>query len=186
MKFTIAAFVGLVANNEVQATQSIGHNTRMAVLNNLIQMEEIDTEKESLMVQLSKWDGPEYGEVPAYMDGAETSGGYKIAMPERFDAERDDRFMNSMIKNYARWITSDGQNTGHFFLNHDDAFAASQEVVTNHMKFSDAKAKAFLGVDDKFEETWNHFDVNHDGLLEVERSPQFFRYLLGNALDIDI
>ena len=187
MKFAIAALVGLVAiNNEVSATQNIGHNIRMAVLNNIVEMEEIDTEKESLMLQLNKWDGPEYGEVPAFMDGAETTGGYKRAMPERFDAERDDRFMNSMIKNYAREITADGANTGHYFLNHDDAFAASQEVVTNHMKFSDAKTKAFLGVDDKFEETWNHFDVNHDGLLEVERSSQFFRYLLGNALDIDI
>merc|ERR1712086_903574 len=97
MKFTIAALVGVA-----QATQSTGHINRMAVLNNLIQVEELDSEKESLFLQLSKWDGPEYGEMPAYMDGAETTGGYKIAMPERFDAERDDRFMNSMIKNYAR------------------------------------------------------------------------------------
>ena len=38
----------------------------------------------------------------------------------------------------------------------------------------------------RFEDTWNHFDVNHDGLVEVERMPQFMRMLLGNALAIDL
>ena len=39
---------------------------------------------------------------------------------------------------------------------------------------------------EKFEDTWNHFDVNKDGLVEVERMPQFLRYLTGNALDISL
>ena len=40
MKFAIAALVGLVAiNNEVSATQNIGHNIRMAVLNNIVEMQ---------------------------------------------------------------------------------------------------------------------------------------------------
>jgi hypothetical protein len=30
-------------------------------------------------------------------DGAEAEGGYKRAMPDRFEEERDDRLMNSMI-----------------------------------------------------------------------------------------
>jgi hypothetical protein len=134
----------------------------MAFLTQLIQQEE-----ENSLVQL----GGDYGEVPAYMDESETAGGYKRDMPERFTAERDDRLMNSMIKNYAREITNDGAKTGHFFLNHDDALAASQEVTETHMGWDASRAKAYLGVDDAFENTWNHFDVNHDGLVEVERMP---------------
>tara|TARA_B110000305_G_C19209321_1_gene525054 strand:+ start:513 stop:638 length:126 start_codon:yes stop_codon:yes gene_type:complete len=37
------------------------------------------------------------------------------------------------------------------------------------------------------EDAFNHFDVNHDGLIEAERTPQFLRYLYPNgALDIDL
>ena len=89
--------------------------------------------------------------------------------------------MNSMIKNYAREVTKNGELTGHMFLNHNDAWAASQEVIASHKKHNANNAGK-----KEFEEVWNHFDVNHDGLVEVERMPQFFRMLLGNALDIDL
>ena len=36
-----------------------------------------------------------------------------------------------------------------------------------------------------FDEVWNHFDVNKDGLVEVERMPQLLRMVCG-ALDIDL
>ena len=37
------------------------------------------------------------------------------------------------------------------------------------------------------EDAFNHFDVNGDGLIEAERTPQFLRYLYPNgALDIDL
>ena len=36
-------------------------------------------------------------------------------------------------------------------------------------------------------DAFNHFDVNHDGLIEAERCPQFLRYLFPQgALDIDL
>ena len=121
----------------------------------------------------------DYDEVPASLDGAEAFGGYTRVVPAVYGEERDDRLMNSMIKNYAREIKKAGDLTGHMFLNHDDARAAANEVLASH---SSANA---VGVD-QFEDIWNHFDVNHDGLVEVERMPQFFRMLLGNSLDIDL
>ena len=37
------------------------------------------------------------------------------------------------------------------------------------------------------EDVFNHFDVNQDGLIEVERMPQFLRYMYPNGgLDIDL
>ena len=106
----------------------------------------------------------DYNEVPASQDGAEAFGGYERVVPAKYGEERDDRLMHSMIKNYAREIKKDGELTGHFFLNHDDARAAANEVLQSH-----ASANA-VGTD-QFEDVWGHFDVNHDGLVEVERMP---------------
>ena len=39
---------------------------------------------------------------------------------------------------------------------------------------------------DHFADTWDHFDVNKDGIIEVGRFPQFLRYFTGDALDIDL
>ena len=63
------------------------------------------------------------------------------------------------------------------FLNHDDAAAVADEVYATH--------KPNIAGGPGFEDTWNHFDVNHDGLVEVERMPQFLRYMTNGALDID-
>ena len=126
------------------------------------------------------------------MDGHDS--GYERVIPPQFEEERDDRLMHSMIKNYAREVKHDGELTGHLFLNKADAKAAAQEVVSNHGG-ADRKRDYDAGNEsgdleeqegDRFEETWNHFDVNKDGLVEVERMPQFMRMLLGNALDIDL
>ena len=67
------------------------------------------------------------------------------------------------------------------FLNKEDAEKVSKEVLETHKP---NYAQAADGPD--FEDTWNHFDVNKDGLVEVERMPQFLRYLTNGALDIDL
>ena len=124
------------------------------------------------------------------MDGHDS--GYSRSMPARFSEERDDRLMNSMIGTYAREVFVEGKPTGHLFLNKADARAAADEVIRDHVH-EDRLAEADSAPDDlaasdgdRFEDTWNHFDVNKDGLVEVERMPQFMRMLLGNALAIDL
>ena len=102
-------------------------------------------------------------------------------MPERFTKERDDRLMNSILDKYSIETSEDGVKTGHFFCNREGAQALSNEVQGSH-----GNADAYGGNGKRFEEVWNHFDVNHDGLVESERMPQFLRMLLGNALDIDL
>merc|ERR1712194_511144 len=145
--FAIAALLGLVSSAQVDAThESIGHKTRLAILNNLIQIEEgSDSEsEEETNVQVRGCDDC-YGEVPAFMDKSHAAGGYNRVVPDRFVEERDDQLMESVIEKYAREIKIDGKLTGTMMLNLEDAF--------------------------------NHFDVNHDGLIEAERCPQFLRYL---------
>ena len=110
--------------------------------------------------------------------------GYERNMPNRFSEERDDRLMNSMDGAYAREIFHDGKPSGHLFLNHADARAAANEVIRDHK--NEDRLRGDEDSDDRFEDTWNHFDVNKDGLVEAERMPQFMRMLLGNALAIDL
>ena len=89
--------------------------------------------------------------------------------------------MNSVFTNYAREIKKDGEPTGRMFLNRDDAHRLATEVQGSHVRHN---ANAAEG--NNFEDIWNHFDINHDGLVEAERMPQFLRMMLGNSLDIDL
>ena len=137
----IAALFGLVTLSQVESVQCeeyIGHKKRLAILNNLIQINEgsdsesssdDEEEGEEENIQLG---GDKYDEVPAYMDGADTAGGYERVVPGRFTEERDDRLMNSIIKNYAREVKVEGKLTGVMMLNLDDATALAAEVRATH------------------------------------------------------
>ena len=183
MKFVIAALLGLVAASQVESTNEvIGHKKRLAILNNLIQLDEgSDSDSDDELVQTKKCDDC-YGEVPAYMDKSDAAGGYKREMPARFDTERDDQLMNSIIGNYAREIKVNGKLTGVMMLNVNDACALAAEVARTHKGMGYAQNEGMSCAD-----AFNHFDVNHDGLIEAERTPQYLRYLYPNgALDIDL
>ena len=189
MKYTlaIAALLGLAQSSKLAP---LGHQGRLQVLNEMIflslqNVDPIETASPDDMEPDSEDDGKliqtrgDYGEVPASFSGAEAFGGYERVIPARFDKEMDDQFMESMIKNYAREIKKDGALTGVMMLNKEDARAASKEVLATH---EDNNATGL----DTFEEVWNHFDVNHDGLVEAERMSQFMRMLLGNSLAIGL
>jgi hypothetical protein len=89
--------------------------------------------------------------------------------------------MRSLIENYAiEMKDKDGKPTGNFFFDKAAAKSAAKEVVATH----GSNDKSII--ENNFEDTWNHFDVNKDALVEVERMPQFFRYMLGNALAIGL
>ena len=131
--FVIAAILGLVTCSQVESAQAefVGHKKRLAILNNLLQLEagsDIRFE-DHLNVQIR---GDDYGEVPAFMDGADTAGGYKRNIPERFSEERDDLLMESIIEKYAREIKVQGKLTGVMMLNLDDAKQLAAEVLGSH------------------------------------------------------
>jgi len=114
-------------------------------------------------------------------DETEADGGYKREVPDRFLEQRDDRLMHSLIDQYSLEMKDDnGRPSGHFFLDRDAARKVSDEVVHTHMHFNDEQTNNYLA--SKFPETWTHFDVNNDGIVEVERMPQFLRWVLGNSL----
>jgi len=123
--------------------------------------------------------------VPNFDGASSDAGPYDRKIPSQYTEERDDRLMNSLIKTYALEMKDEkGNPSGHFFFNRDAARKVSDEVVHTHMKYNDAQTASYLK--EKFPETWTHFDVNNDGLVEVERMPQFLRWLLGNSLAIGL
>ena len=87
--------------------------------------------------------------------------------------------MHSLIEKYAIEMKVDGVETREFYLNKEGAQAVANEVRDTH-----SEANAALAEGDRFGDIWNHFDINQDGFVEVERMPQFLRMYLGNALDI--
>lgn len=93
--------------------------------------------------------------------------------------------MNSLIANYALEMKDEkGSPSGHFFFDKGAARDASREVVKTNYSWDATHVNVYLN--DNFDNTWNHFDVNHDNLVEVERMPQFLRYLMGNSLEIGL
>ena len=174
--------IAILALLGLAAAEHINHRQRLAILNNLIQMDEQEDSDSEDSDDASFVQG--YDEMPAYLAGSPSYGfqdGYKRDMPSRFTLERDDRLMNSLIGKYAREVILDGKKTGALFCNRDDAKSVLAEVVRTHPNMGYSKLE--YDADGAFD----HFDVNKDGLIEIERMPQFIRYALPNgALDIDL
>ena len=170
--------IAILALLGLATAEHINHKQRLAILNNLIQMNE-DSDEDSddnAFVQ-------GYDEMPAYLNGSPAGDGYTRDIPARFTLERDDRLMNSLIGNYAREVVIDGKKTGQMFCNLEDAKNVLSEVIKTHP----AMGYTSLSGEVDAEGAFKHFDVNNDGLIEVERMPQFIRYALPNgALDIDL
>ena len=124
-----------------------------------------------------------YSERDPVLEGFDGVGGWDkdTKVPHRFTAARDDRLMNSIFDKYAIEVQVDDQRTGTMFCNKEGAKALSDEVLATHADWN-----SYPDQPARFEDIWNHFDVNHDGLVEAERMPQFLRMLLGNNLVLDL
>ena len=90
-----------------------------------------------------------------------------------------------MLKNYAmEEATPDGHPTGDFYFNYSAAMMGAQEVVETHLNKKGKDNKAFL--DKKFNETWEHYDVNNDGVMDAMWASPFMRSLCKSEKDIDL
>ena len=154
--FAIIALLGAAA------AEHINHIQRLAMLNNMIQLEAVDNaDAEDVMLVQG------YDEIPAAWSGSPSGNGYTRDIPSRFGLERDDRLMNSLIGSYAREVIIDGQKSGQMFCNKEDAKNVLKEVVKTHKSMGYDKLSGDIDSDAAFD----HFDVNKDGLIEVERMP---------------
>jgi hypothetical protein len=70
---------------------------------------------------------------------------------------------------------SGGDPTGRFWMDKNLAKLASSEVLGTHKGLAGAELEAYIAT--YFERTWEHFDVNESGMIEVIKMPQFMRML---------
>ena len=58
-----------------------------------------------------------------------------------------------------------------------------KEILAEHKKLAGAEMDEYIKMN--FDTLWDHFDVNHVGLVEIERMSQFYKMLL-NDMTADI
>lgn len=94
---------------------------------------------------------------------------YERVIPAKY-ADDGDAFMASMIENYAlEQKNEDGSPNGKFFMDEATTRSAASEVLKTHKKLEGKENDEYLK--QYFERTWKHFDVTHDGLVEVDVMP---------------
>jgi len=133
----------------------------------------------------TKWDKdhPHPGYPPGQdgFDGKEGLGAYNRKIPDHFSGpgSGDDQFMHSVLSNHAHEAaTETGTPTGNFNMNKAGARHLAHEILDTHMGLKGEKAEKYL--DEYFDKTWDHFDVNKEGKVEAARMPGFYRFLTGN------
>ena len=118
---------------------------------------------------------------------------YERVPTTRFSGPNDDRFLWSMITKYAAeekglelrdGIKDVPVPSGKFWLNKASTIRAAKEVLATHKGIKGDAQKKYL--DTYFQRTWDHFDVNGTGYVEVMRIPSLMRFLASDqymALD---
>lgn len=100
---------------------------------------------------------------------------YQRVVPARFTSGGDDSFMKSMIEQYAlEGKNKDGSPNGNFQMNESATRAAASEVLETHKKLTGKEKDEYLKT--YFQRTWEHFDVNKTGMVEVLAMPSFMRF----------
>lgn len=111
---------------------------------------------------------------------------YERVVPEHFATGADDLFMKSMIMTYSDEGADcekdeDGKPTknckpnGQFTMTEAATRAAAAEVLATHKGLKGGAGAEYLKT--YFDRTWKHFDVNNEGRIGVEVTPQFMRFL---------
>lgn len=110
---------------------------------------------------------------------------YIRTVPEQFNEESPNKFMRSMIENYAlEQKTAKGEPSGIFRMNQKQTMQASKDVVAKNKKLEGKALDDFMS--QYFERTWEHFDVNKETMLDVLDMPPFMKYLCSDqAMDLD-
>tara|TARA_B110000503_G_C6994185_1_gene348697 strand:- start:238 stop:717 length:480 start_codon:yes stop_codon:yes gene_type:complete len=129
---------------------------------------------------------------PGY-PGMTDPANYERIPTTRFSGPNDDRFLWSMITKYSAEEKADELRdgikdvpvpSGKFWLDKPSCILAANEVLANHKGIKGAALKTYM--DTYFARTWDHFDVNGTGFVEVMRIPSLMRFLASDqymALD---
>lgn len=96
--------------------------------------------------------------------------------PEQYDEDTPMKFMRSMLVNYAlEKKTEKGQPSGVFKMDKKNTISASREILTKYKKLAGKDLDDYMN--SYFGRTWEHFDVNKDGMLDALDMTAFMKFL---------
>jgi hypothetical protein len=96
-----------------------------------------------------------------------------------YNGADEDEIMDNIFSKFSKeGITPSGHKTGQKLLMKDQAKLACGTVLEAAHKLKPADVPAFL--DANFENSWSHFDQNHEGWIRYEETHTFQRHLQGN------
>ena len=121
-------------------------------------------------------------------NGGQWRDAYERKIPGNYEVNEDhehvDMFTANIMRNYATEGVKDGKPNGLFFITKDQAKSLAAEVVQTHLGYTGDQLKAFLKK--KFEETWEHYDVNDEGTIDANWASPFMRAMCKSVKDIDL
>ena len=114
---------------------------------------------------------------------------YARQVPGNFVSDEDnenvDSFTSNVIRNFAtEGVTEEGKPNHQFFIVKDQAKKLASEVVETHLGYRGDQLREFMKK--KFEETWEHYDVNSEGTIDAVWASPFMRALCKSVKDIDL
>ena len=100
---------------------------------------------------------------------------YERVLPPQF-ADGQDKFMSSMLDNYAdEGKNADGTPNHKFSMTEAATKQAATEVLESHKGLKAKDLEGYLST--YFGRTWAHFDVNKAGRIDAADMPAFMRFL---------
>ena len=96
-----------------------------------------------------------------------------------YNGADEDEIMDKVIKEYSvNARDSTNNKTGQKMLSKEKARRAAEVILeaTHKLKENDVEP----WVQKNFENSWNHFDQNHEGYLRYEETHTFMRHLMGH------
>ena len=114
-------------------------------------------------------------------DGSE----YVRVVPEKYNEDSGNNFARYVITEYAlEEKDSKGNPTGVFKLNKKETGNLSREMISKVKKLEGDKLDQYM--EQFFGRTWEHFDVNETGFIDIADTSGFCKYLLSDqSVDLD-
>ena len=96
-----------------------------------------------------------------------------------YNGADEDEIMDNIFSKFSKeGLTPSGHKTGQKLLMKDQAKLAAGTILEAAHKLKPADVPGFL--DANFENSWSHFDQNHEGWIRYEETHTFQRHLQGN------
>ena len=110
---------------------------------------------------------------------------YVRTIPEQYNEESPNKFINNILTNFAlEQKTVKGDPSGIFKMDRKQTRAAAKDILAKHKKLAGKELDQYMN--NYFTRTWEHFDVNKDGKLDVLDMPAFMKYVCSDqSLDLD-